>query len=103
MISWSSQLFLSENINNKKLKKIRDKIDKNKLTRNIYLITFASNKNNLFDIYDAKELNFPYYKRQKIHILGLAESKEKAYELVIDMIEKIYNETGDFKVRDYFS
>ena len=37
------------------------------------------------------------------HILGLAESKKKAYRLVANMLEEIYEKTGDFKVRGYFS
>lgn len=103
MISWSNQLFISKSISKRDLKSIKNKIDKNKFFKGVYCITFASNIDNLFDIYNIKQFIFPYYKNKDIHILGLAKSKEEAYELIIEMIEDIYKETGEFKVRDYFS
>ncbi|NMB44376.1 MAG: hypothetical protein GX995_09645 [Clostridiales bacterium] len=103
MISWSNKLFLSEKFKTRDLSKIKSNINEGKLTRNVYCITFASNPKNLFDIYNAKEFIQPFYKKQDLHILGLAENKNKAYELVKDMLEEVYERTGDFKVREYFS
>ncbi|HHX55277.1 MAG TPA: hypothetical protein GX705_02915 [Clostridiales bacterium] len=103
MISWSNQLYLSKSIDKKELKSIKKKLDKNKFFKSIYCITFASNIENLFDIYNVKQFVFPYYKKKKIHILGLAKSKKEAFELISKMIEDIYKETGEFKVRDYFT
>jgi len=34
--------------------------------------------------------------------LGIALSKREAFELVKDMLEEIYRETGGFQVREYF-
>ncbi len=103
MISWSSKLFLSDNIKKRNINKIKNYINNGKLTRNVYCITFATNPKNLFDIYNAKEFIQPYYKKQDLHIIGLAENKEKAYEVLISMLEEVYEKTGDFKVREYFS
>lgn len=103
MISWSNQLFTSKSINKRELKSIKKKINKNRFLKDVYCITFASNTENLFDIYNVKQFIFTYYKKKDIHILGLAKSKEEACELIIEMIEEIYKETGEFKVRDYFS
>ena len=103
MISWSDKLFLSEKVNKKDIDKIKNNIDKGKLSTSLYCITFASNPKNLLDIFSSRHFAYPYYKKQKFHILGLAESKEKAYELVIEIIKEVYENTGDFKVRDYFS
>lgn len=103
MISWSNQLFISESIDKRELKIIKKKINKNKFPKGIYCITFASNTENLFDIYNLKQFIFPYYKKKDIHILGLAKGKKEAYKLIIEMIEEMYKETGEFKVRDYFS
>ena len=103
MISWSNQLYLSESINKRELKSIKKKLDKNKFFKGLYCITFASNIENLFDIYNIKQFIFPHYKKKNIHILGLAKSKKEAFDLIIKMIEDIYKETGEFKVRDYFT
>jgi hypothetical protein len=103
MIRWAENLYLSEDINVKKKKKMMKAIEKGKLTFELYCITFASNPNNLFDILNANELLFPYYARQEIFVLGLAESKDLAKLLVKDMIVEVYNSTGGFGVRDYFA
>ena len=35
-------------------------------------------------------------------VYGLAKGKDKAEELVVRMLEEVYRETGEFKVREYF-
>lgn len=102
MITWSNQLFLSKSIKKHNLDKIKKSIENRKFTCSIYCISLASNPKNLLDIYNSKELLFPYYKKNDIHIIGLAKSKNQAYDLVIDIIEEIHRNTGDFKVREYF-
>lgn len=103
MISWSNNLFLSDKINKEHVKEIKHDIENGKYTRNLYCITFASNPKNLFDIYNTKYLSFPYYQRQDLLILGLARNKKKAYKLVSKMLVEVYEKTGDFKVREFFS
>jgi hypothetical protein len=102
MIKWAKNLFLSENITPKKKAKIIKNIEKRNLMLEVYCITFASNPENLFDIMNANEFLFPYYSRKEIQILGIALSKREAFELVKDMLEEIYRETGGFQVREYF-
>ena len=102
MIKWSAKLYLSDDFNRKKKIKTMKSIEKGELTFEIYCITFAVDPNNLFDILNANELLFPYYAKQEIYILGLAGSKGQAKLLVKDMLEEIYTNTGDFRVREYF-
>ncbi len=102
MIKWAEKLYFSEDIKQKKKKKIMKSIEKGELTFEVYCITFAANSQNLFDIINANELMLPYYAKREIYILGLADSKGQAKLLVKDMLEEIYNKTGDFRVRQYF-
>lgn len=102
MIQWASRLYVGD-----KLKKKRDKaiasINNRRATYNVYCIALASHPGNLFDIMDANELLFPHYQKSDIKIVGLANGKEEAINLVHDMIMEMYNNTGDFKVREYFT
>jgi len=100
MIEWVNDLYVTENIKNKD--KAIDNINRGKLTSGIYCIAFATNPKNLFDIYNAKELIFPYYKKQKTVIVGLAQGKNEAILLVEKILLEIYTNTGEFKVREYF-
>lgn len=102
MIKWAAKLYFSDDFKQKRKTKTMRAIENGELTFEVYCITFASNSHNLFDIIDANELLFPYYARQEINILGLAGSKGQAKLLVKDMLEEIYNKTGDFRVREYF-
>lgn len=102
MIKWAEKLYLSEEIKQNKLNKLKKVIEKGKVTFEIYCITIASNTDNLFDIINANELLFPYYERKDMYIIGLAESKLEAKLLVKDMLLEVYNNTGGFKVREYF-
>jgi len=102
MISWTSSLHVGEKMKKKKENAIAS-INNNEATFGVYCIAFASHPSNLFDIMEANELLFPHYKRADIHIVGLARGKEEAYHLVKDMIMEVYNNTGNFNVRAYFT
>lgn len=102
MIIWSDNLYFSKDIKDSKKIKIKKSIEKGKLNFEVYCITFASNNQNLFDIMNVNELLFPYYARRDMYITGIATSKEEAVLLVVDMLMEVYNNTGDFLVRDYF-
>lgn len=101
MIRWADKLYLSEDLKNKK-NKIKKSIEKGNLTFEIYVIMLASNSDNLLDIINANELQFPYYLEKDNYILGIAGSRTLAKLLVKDMIEEVYNQTGDILVREYF-
>lgn len=101
MIIWSKKLYFGKGVE-KNSRKIMKRIEKHKLTKDIYCITFASNKDNLFDIVKASEFKFPHYEKVDIHIVGLSKGKEEAEDLLKTMIEEVYRETDGFAVRDYF-
>ncbi|NLJ95963.1 MAG: hypothetical protein GX321_02320 [Clostridiales bacterium] len=102
MIQWATKLYIGDQLINKKDKAIR-KINKRKITNDVYCIALASNLHNLFDIMNANELLFPYYNRTDIKIIGLAKGESEALNLVQDMLMEVYHNTGGFNVREYFT
>lgn len=102
MILWAEKLYIG-----KKLKKKKDgaiaSISSRKLAPGVYCIAFASNPDNLFDIMDVNQLLFPHYNKTDVKIVGLAKGKEEAISLVHDMLLEVYNKTGSFNVRAYFT
>lgn len=77
-------------------------LEEGKFTFGLYCIAFASNEKNLFDIVETNELLFEHYKRNQIYIIGLTKGKENAVELTQNLLLEVYQNTGDFKVREYF-
>jgi len=102
MIRWSPKLYVGDKLKSKLDKTIKS-IDNRKVTYGVFCITFASNGDNLFDILNANELRFPYYQRTDVYILGLTKGREEALEMVQELLMEVYLNTGEFKVREYFT
>jgi protoheme ferro-lyase len=102
MILWTSRLFVGDKIKKKKEKVIAS-INNREATFGVYCIAFASHPDNLFDILNANELLFPHYKKTEVRIVGIANGKEEAIDLVQNMLMEVYNKTGNFDVRSYFT
>lgn len=102
MVLWSEKLYIGKQLS-RKSEKIKRKLSGGRFVPDVYLIAQPSNDKNLFDIFPSKELLFPYYRRREIVVCGLAKTKEEAMELVTDMIEEMYRETGKLCSKEYFA
>ncbi len=102
MIQWATSLYIGDKLKKKKSKAITS-INDRRVTFGVYCIAFSSQPTNLFDIMDANELLFPHYRKSNIRIVGLANGKEEAINLVHDMLMEVYHNTGSFDVREYFT
>lgn len=100
-MQWAEHLYLTDKTAKKKDKIIR-KANRGVGMLSIYLITLASNPENLFDIFHAAHLKQPAFYRQEFFVVGIASGYEEALELVQEMIGDIYRQTGGFAVREYF-
>ncbi len=96
---WYSDLYLS-----KTAQKYRDvlikHIDDHRSAPQTYLITPASNKENILDIYTANELMSPFMESKGLLIIGIAMSKKESLELAGTIVSDLYEKTGGFCLRD---
>lgn len=99
-MKWYKNLYLGETIAPKKYQ-IINKIKKNKLTLDVYVIALASNSQNLLDVIATWELKQPGYPKEQIRIIGLAQGKKEALEIVTCIVDEVYQKTGDVKIQDY--
>ena len=72
------------------IEEVIDKIKNRKIMFGIYLIMYSSNENNLLDIVNANELKFTHYMRSTNYIIGIADSKNNALEVVQNIIITMY-------------
>ena len=100
-MQWAQNLYLTEKTAGKKDKIIR-KANRGVGMFSIYFVTLASNEENLFDIFHAAHLKQPAFYRQNPFVVGIASDYDEAVELVRQMVEDIYRETGALRVREYF-
>lgn len=101
MIKWAKEMYFDQHVKTRKRRIIRA-VKARRLMPGIYCIALSTNPENLLDVIRVDELKFPYYERQEIYVLGLALGRESAVTLVAQMIDEVYRNTGDVKVRDYY-
>ena len=72
-----------------------------KLQTGIYVITPASNGNNILDIYPSFALMQPYYQEQNLYILGIADGYWEALLVAGRMVDDMYQKTGGFCLKEF--
>ncbi len=97
---WHDNLYVGRSILHK-TKKIKRSICHNAGGSNIYVITLASNEQNLLDIIPAWELRQKGYPKSRLYIVGLAGGYQEAVETAAAIIEEVYRRTGGFAVSCY--
>ena len=100
-MKWYHDLYVGDSIADR-ANRIKWKINHNAGTVSVYVIAFASNSKNLLDIIPAWELmqkSYPF--KKNMQIIGLAKGYAEALELVRDIIDETYRNTGDVDVRAY--
>lgn len=102
MVQWTSRIYVSKGLEKKKDKAMTS-INNRRITSDIYCIAFASSPANLFEIINANELLFNHYQKTDIRIVGLARGMEEATKLTQDMLMEVYDKTGGFDVRSYYT
>ncbi|HAH18343.1 hypothetical protein [Eubacterium uniforme] len=83
---------------NKILKAIKDK----KIVYDVYLITTADNPLDNLDIYQANTFIQKHFENKDLLVIGVAKGKGESRELLAKIIKDCYDETGDYKLRDFF-
>lgn len=78
------------------------KIKRRTLQPNIWLITIASNPENLLDIFQGIYYRQTMFRKMNPDIVGIAEDEDAAKELVIRILQDSYEKNGNFDVRSYF-
>ena len=99
-MKWYKNLYLGEEIA-PKARKIINKIKKNKPTIDVYVIALASNPQNQLDLIPSWELLQKGYPTDRVRVIGLAQGKKEALQLVTSLIDEVYQKTGDVKILEY--
>ncbi|MCI9137937.1 MAG: hypothetical protein HFH48_10345 [Lachnospiraceae bacterium] len=98
---WYKEYYAGESIAKKK-ERIKWKILHRAGQIDIYVITLSSSPKNLLDIIPSWELMQKHYPKSELFVVGVDKGYENAMELAGAIVMDVYNETGDFKVKDYF-
>lgn len=100
MLKWNRDLLIGERI--KDIRKIQKKLNSGKPVPGIYLITLSDNPSNLMEILPALTLIQETAADICPEIIGITKSKDDAFDMAADIIRKIYDETGEFRIKEYW-
>lgn len=94
---WYKQLYVGEKAKNHRFRIIQN-IRRNKPQPGAYVITPASNGNNILDIYSTVTLLQAYYRESDMMILGIADGYDEAMEVAGIIVHEMYQKTGEFNL-----
>lgn len=104
-MKWYRKLYLGDNAKCSKYK-IIGRVRTGKFQMDTYLITLSNNPNNLLDMYSAKFLLQPYFKKSHvlddIYVIGIAKGRDEAFQVITNIISDVYSNTGGFQLREYY-
>ncbi len=95
------RLYLGESIPERKLDKIKKKLERRPLFAGVYLVTPARNPQDQLDIFDARQLVQPHYRDVDLYVVGIAGSREEALGLVERMVQECLKARGDCALREF--
>lgn len=101
MVEWQKDLYL-DGITKHMVHKIKDRVERERVQYPFFIVSLASNENNLLDIMHINELLFPYYRKRTTRVLGVAGSRQQAKIMAAAIISKVYQDTGTCDVRKFF-
>lgn len=102
-MKWYRNLYLGEEAKKAKYK-IFGKISEKRFTFDTYLIIISANPNNILDIISANEFYQPHFQKEyanDIYVVGLAKGKDEAFELVRQIIDETYSNSGNVDIATY--
>ena len=101
MIKYIDDLYLTDKTE-KKAESIKRKLRLGVGMAGMYVIMLSDNPKDVFDIVHASMFKIRSFRHRDHLVIGLAESKRKAYDIVTRIVLENYNATGLYTgLKDY--
>lgn len=99
---WYERLYVGESVNQKRIKKIKERISHNKKVRDIYCLCVIKERKYELLIISSQDLLREKKYHEGLMIVGIARGKDEAMALTVQMIQEIFTQTKDVKIKEYF-
>lgn len=97
---WYNHLYVGEKAKRRRFAIIQG-IREERLQPEVYVITPPQNGNNILDIYPSAMLLLPPYRGEDFLVLGIAVTYWEALEVVRQMVDDMYRQTGRFSLAEF--
>ena len=95
-----SSCIVTEGLEKEKEKIIR-KLESGKLQPSVHVITLAISEKNQLEIYPTLQFKQPAFPEQDLFVVGITKGYEEAVELVEQIVQEVYEQTGGCDIRSY--
>lgn len=99
LLKWMKNYYIGNDVKNPT--RIRARITAGKFVPDIYVVTLSDNPGNILEILPAGMLVQRSARDTCPLIIGMARGKSGAIQMAQDVIEQVYTETGNFKIKEY--
>lgn len=99
---WFNHLYVGDKAKKNRFNMIQG-IRRGRLYPGAYVITPASNGNNILDIYPSASLLHPYLRDKDLLVVGIAADYWEALEVARQIIDEMYQKTGEFDLQKLLS
>lgn len=99
-MQFMGSLYVGEKLSSTEYK-IVEKVHKGKVVMNLYLLVISENPDNMLDIIPEKEIMQKHYPKEGLKVVGIADGKKEAIELVQRIIQESLVETGSADIRGF--
>lgn len=100
-IIFRPNLYLGESIRAEKVEKIKKKLEKSPMFSGVFVIALSRNSSDQLEIYDAKQLVWPYYQKNPPYVIGIAKNRGEAVALIEQIVEECLRHRGDCALKEY--
>lgn len=100
-VTYHPKLYLGESIREKKLDKIKKKLEKKPLLSGVVLIAVSRNPSDQLDIFEAGQLVQRYYQKNPPYVVGIAGSREEAVGIVERLVQECVASRGDCALKEF--
>lgn len=100
-LDFHANLYLGESMKDKKVDKIKKKLETKPLFSGVFVITLSRNSSDQLEIYDGKLLCQSYYKKNPPYVIGIAGNRDEAIELVEQIVTECVALRGDCRLKEY--
>ena len=100
-VTYHPRLYLGESIKERKLEKIKRKLENKPLLSGVVLIAISPSVSDQLEIYEARQLAQNYYRKNPPYVVGIAGSREEAVDMVGQLAQECVQKRGDCALKEY--
>lgn len=78
-------------------------LERGKRQKNVFVITLADGEGKLLELYSDDALQIKQFRTPDRTVVGLAVGQEEANQVLLRLVDSVYQETGAVDVKKYFA